>query len=74
MVFMSMILMYLYSKINNHGHIIVYLYVDDKLIFSTNLDVVNVIRSYLSTCFDMKNLGKTNVILSIKITKTNERV
>jgi len=48
---------------------------DDVLIFGTNLDVVNATdESFLSTCFDMKDLEDANVILCIQITRTKEGI
>ena len=43
------------------------LYVDDMLIFESNLHVINDVKSMLSENFDMKDLGEANVILGIKI-------
>ena len=63
-----------YSKVEKHDRAIIFFYMDDMLIFGTNLDVVNAIKSFLSTCFDMKDLGHSNVILSIKITRTKEDI
>ncbi|KAK9723642.1 hypothetical protein RND81_05G015100 [Saponaria officinalis] len=52
------------------GCVIVCLYVDDMLIFGTNMDVINDTKSFLSSRFDMKYLGEADVILGIKITRT----
>nr|ABG66099.1 retrotransposon protein, putative, Ty1-copia subclass [Oryza sativa Japonica Group] len=43
------------------------LYVDDILIFGTNLRVINEVKSFLSQNFDMKDLGVADVILNIKL-------
>nr|ABA96931.2 retrotransposon protein, putative, Ty1-copia subclass [Oryza sativa Japonica Group] len=43
------------------------LYVDDILIFGTNLEVINEVKSFLSQNFDMKDLGVADVILNIKL-------
>jgi hypothetical protein len=45
------------------------LYVDDILIFGTNTDVINEVKSFLSKSFDMKDLGEADVILNIKSIK-----
>jgi hypothetical protein len=37
--------------------IILCLYVDDILIFGTSTRVIDEIKSFLSRCFDMKDLG-----------------
>jgi tRNA(Ser,Leu) C12 N-acetylase TAN1 len=43
--------------------------VDDILIFGTNIDVINDVKSFLSKSFDMKDLGEVDVILNIKLIK-----
>ena len=48
--------------------VILCLYVDDILIFSTNI-AINEVKSFLSKSFDMKDLGETDVILNIKLIK-----
>ena len=49
--------------------VILCLYVDDILIFGTNIDVINEVKSFLSLNFDMKDLGEADVILNIKLIK-----
>ena len=48
------------------------LYVDDILIFGTNLKVVAEVKSFLSQNFEMKDLGVADVILNIKLLSDNE--
>jgi hypothetical protein len=43
--------------------------VDDILIFVTNIDVINEVKSFLSKSFDMKDLEEADVILNIKLIK-----
>ena len=43
------------------------LYVDDILIFGTNLDVIKEVKDFLSNHFEMKELGEADVILNIKL-------
>ena len=45
------------------------LYVDDILIFGTNIDAIKELKSFLSKSFDMKDLGEADVILNIKLIK-----
>ena len=45
------------------------LYVDDILIFGTNLDVIKEVKLFLCQNFDMKDLGEADVILNIKLIK-----
>ena len=47
----------IYSKVENNSCIIICLYVDDMLIFGTNLQVVIETKSFLISKFDMKDLG-----------------
>ncbi|WVZ51502.1 hypothetical protein U9M48_002646 [Paspalum notatum var. saurae] len=47
--------------------VILYLYVDDILIFGTNLDVIKEVKGFLSNHFEMKDLGDADVILNIKL-------
>jgi hypothetical protein len=49
--------------------VILCLYVDDILIFGTSLDVINEVKIFLCQSFDMKDMGKADVILNIKLIK-----
>jgi predicted RNA methylase len=51
------------------GGVVLCLYVDDILIFETNINVINDVKSFLPQHFDMKDLGVANVILNIKLIK-----
>ena len=62
----------IYSKFNKGKDVIICLYVDDMLIFETDLEQVKFTKTLLSNTFDMKDMGETNVILSIKITRDNQ--
>jgi len=54
--------------------VILCLYVDDILIFGTNIDIVNEVKSFLSKSFDMKDLGEDDVILNIKPIKEDNGI
>jgi hypothetical protein len=54
--------------------VILYLYVDEILIFGTRLDVINEVKTLLCQCFDMKDLGGANVILNIKLIKGDNEI
>jgi hypothetical protein len=54
--------------------VILCLYVDDILIFGTNIDAINEVKSFLSKSFDMKDLGETDVILNIKLLKDESEI
>ena len=43
---------------------------DNMLIFGLNMHVINETKNMLKSHFDMKDLGETNFILGMKITKT----
>ena len=60
----------IYYKTWENSHVIISLYVDDLLILGSNLHVINEIENILRSHFDMKDLGETNFILGMKITKT----
>jgi hypothetical protein len=49
--------------------VILCLYVNDILIFETNLDVINEVNTFLSQSFDMKYLSEVDVIMNIKLIK-----
>ena len=59
-----------YLKKLDNDYIILYLYVDDILIFGTSLDAIQRIKDYLSQNFDMKDLGPADMILGMKISRT----
>ena len=56
----------------DNGCILLCLYLDDILIFGSNIYFINDVKSLLSRDFDMKDLGRVNVILSIKLIKKND--
>ncbi|KAL0550032.1 hypothetical protein IC582_014528 [Cucumis melo] len=60
----------IYYKTKGRLCIIICLYVDDMLIFGSNFHVINDVKSMLRENFDMKGLGEADVILDIKITRT----
>jgi hypothetical protein len=56
-----------YYRFNVDRGVILCLYVDDILLFRTDLDLINQTKSFLSQNFDMKDLREADVILNIKI-------
>jgi hypothetical protein len=54
--------------------VILCLYVDDILIFGTNMKVIHEVKSFLSKSFDMKDLGEADVILKIKLNKNESGI
>jgi len=49
-----------------------FFYVDDILIFGSNMHFINYVKSFLSSNFDMKDLGPVDVILGIKLIKKDD--
>ncbi|CAM8965984.1 unnamed protein product [Rhodiola kirilowii] len=57
-----------YSKFDDSGNgVIICLYVDDMLIFGTNIKCINQTKEFLSSKFSMKDMGEAEVILGIRI-------
>ena len=54
----------MYTKCTNIECVIITLYVDDMLIFGTSLDVVHSTKRFLTSQFDMKDMGEAKVILA----------
>jgi len=63
-----------YYRHGGGNSIILCLYVNDILIFGTNIDAINEVKSFLSKSFDMKDLGEANVILNIKLIKNESGI
>jgi len=61
-----------FIKNNNGMLIIVAVYVDDFLIFSSKLNTIQHTKSELSSCFDMKDLGDAKWILQIEVTQSDD--
>jgi hypothetical protein len=60
-----------YYRYGGGRGVIMCLYVDDILIFRTDIDVIKEVKSFLFQNFDMKDLGEADVILNIKLSKTD---
>nr|GEV42671.1 hypothetical protein [Tanacetum cinerariifolium] len=59
-----------YSKFDASGKgVIIYLYVDVMLIFSTDQDQVNKTKEFLSSKFDMKDLGEAEMTLETLVSQ-----
>ena len=63
-----------YAKNTLSDYIIVCLYMDDILIIGSNNDIIMATKKILASYFDLKDIGKENVILEIKISKTSEEL
>lgn len=56
-----------YMKTAGKNFIFLILYVDDILLASSDLNMLNVTKAFLSKNFDMKNLGEASFVLGIEI-------
>jgi hypothetical protein len=63
----------MYSKFTKDFGVIICLYMDNTLIFSTNMIEIVEIKRYLTFIFKMKDLSEVNTILGIKVKKHNSR-
>jgi hypothetical protein len=61
-----------YTKVFGDNCVIICLYVDDMLILGTSMDVICETKTFLSSQFEMKDMGEVDVILGIKVTKTDK--
>ena len=55
-----------YYRYGGGEGVILCLYVDDIVIFGTNLNVIKEVKDMLSNNFEMKDLGEADVILNVK--------
>ena len=62
----------IYYKFENNICTVICLYVDDLLIFGSNIHVINNVKSFLCANFNMKDLGEASVILGINITRSEK--
>lgn len=61
----------IYSKFEvNQGGVVVCLYIDNIIIFDGNMHVINMFNHYCHLFFEI-NLNEHNVILKIKLSKSN---
>ncbi|KAK3025992.1 hypothetical protein RJ639_042149 [Escallonia herrerae] len=54
--------------------VLICLYVDDMLIFGTDIDRINEAKNFLASNFSMKDLGDADVILGIKIIRSQHGI
>ena len=58
---------YVYYRYVGGEGVILCLYVDDIIIFGNNVNVIKEVKDFLSSNFEMKDLGEADVILNIKL-------
>jgi hypothetical protein len=61
-----------YKKIDGHD-LIIAVYVDDNLILSDSLDLINKTKKELSSRFEMTDLGDVNWILNMEVTRNRPK-
>jgi Reverse transcriptase (RNA-dependent DNA polymerase) len=62
-----------YVKISKNKFVILSLYVDDILLASNNKEYVQTIKEWLSSNFDMKDMGEASYILGVKIERDRSK-
>jgi hypothetical protein len=60
-----------YVKQIKNNYVILCLYVNDIIIFGSNIQVINITKSFLFENLDIKDLGLINVILGNKLLKNS---
>ena len=63
-----------YTKTSDNEYVIISLYVDDMLIFGSSMNIVHSTKNFLTSKFDMKDMGEASVILGIKIVRSNNGI
>ena len=58
---------YIYAKFKNGKYIFLVLYVDGILLASSDVNLLLEIKKFLSSNFDMKDLGEASFVLGIEI-------
>jgi hypothetical protein len=64
---------YMYLKCSNNSFIILPLYVDDILIDRNNKEMIDTTKKWLSSNFEIKNMGEANYILGVKIIRDHAK-
>ena len=64
---------YVYVKRSEDGILILSLYVDDILIAESNMGLINAIKEWLSSIFEMKDMGEVNFMLGVRILRDRSK-
>ena len=62
-----------YAKLKNGKYIFLVLYVDDILLASSDVNLLLETKKFLSSKFDMKDLGEASFVLGIEIHRDREK-
>ena len=60
---------YVYLKRSNSGFVILSLYVDDILLAENSKEMIDTAKRWLSSNFEMKDMGKASYVLGVKIVR-----
>ncbi|XP_026450884.1 uncharacterized protein LOC113351015 [Papaver somniferum] len=60
----------LFTKSSDKGMVLLLIYVDDMVITGDDTDGITALKSYLSSCFEMKDLGPLRYFLGIEVDKS----
>jgi hypothetical protein len=63
----------MYLKCSNNSFIILPLYVDGILIDRNNKEMIDTTKKWLSSNFEIKDMGKANYILGVKIIRDHAK-
>ena len=58
-----------YLKRSNNGFVILSLYVDNILLVGNNEEMIDNAKRWLSSNFEMKDMGEANYVLGVKIVR-----
>ncbi|XP_026452189.1 uncharacterized protein LOC113352596 [Papaver somniferum] len=61
----------MFTRLSSKGIVILLLYVDDMVITGSDLEGINNLKTYLSSCFHLKDLGFLSYFLGIEVGKSN---
>jgi len=64
----------MYLKCSNNSFIILPLYVDDILIDGNNKEMIDTTKRWLSSNFEIKDMGEANYILVVKMIKDRAKM
>jgi len=62
-----------YVKRSNGGIMILTLYVDDILLGGNNLEMIEATKRWLSSVFEMKDMGTAKYVLSVEIIRNHPK-
>ena len=58
-----------YLKRSNNSFVILFLYVYDILLASNSKEMINTAKKWLSSNFEIKDMGEANYVLDVKIVR-----